>query len=72
MSPILIASFFALILTLALTALVLWIAYRLMVSAVRQGVLEANAEQASRDAGNPPTRWSILAARPEDSRPSTL
>ena len=58
-----------LILTFALgfTALILWIGYRLVVSAVRSGVLEANAEQARRDQGLPPTRWSILNARPESN-----
>lgn len=58
-----------LILALGITALVLWIGYRLVVSAVRAGVLEANAEQARRDQGLPPTRWSILAARPESTPP---
>lgn len=58
-----------LLLVLGVTALVLWIGYRLVVSAVRAGVLEANAEQARRDQGLPPTRWSILAARPESNTP---
>lgn len=58
-----------LIFALGITALVLWIGYRLVVSAVRAGVLEANAEQARRDQGLPPTRWSILAARPESGPP---
>lgn len=58
-----------LLLALGVTALVLWIGYRLIVSAVRAGVLEANAEQARRDQGLPPTRWSILAARPEPGAP---
>lgn len=53
----------ALILAAGLTALVLWIGYRLVVSAVRAGILEANAEQARRDQGLPPSKWSILAAR---------
>lgn len=53
------------VLSLGVCALVLWIGYRLVVSAVRAGILEANAEQARRDAGLPPTRWSILKAQPE-------
>lgn len=57
----------AILLWAAGTALVLWIGYRLVVSAVRQGVLEANAEQARRDQGQPPASWSILAARPEQT-----
>lgn len=57
----------ALVLWAVGTALVLWIGYRLVVSAVRQGVLEANAEQARRDQGQAPARWSILAARPEQT-----
>jgi hypothetical protein len=63
-------SLLVLILAVGFTALVLWIGYRLVVSAVRAGVLEANAEQARRDAGHPPTRWSILAARPEQTAPT--
>lgn len=50
------------------TALVLWVGYRLVVSAVRSGVLEANAEQKRRDKGLPATRWSILSARPEQEQ----
>lgn len=57
----------ALILTLGLSALILGIGYRLVVSAVRAGVLEANAEQARRDQGLPPSRWSIFAARVEET-----
>lgn len=57
----------ALILALGLSALILWIGYRLVVSAVRSGVLEANAEQARRDQGLPPSKWSILAARVEET-----
>lgn len=57
----------ALILALGLSALVLWIGYRLVVSAVRSGVLEANAEQARRDQGLPPSKWSIIAARVEEA-----
>lgn len=56
-----------LVLALGITALVLWIGYRLVVSAVRSGVLEANAEQARRDQGLPPSRWSILSARVEET-----
>lgn len=59
-----------LVLALGFTALVLWIGYRLVVSAVRTGVLEANAEQARRDQGLPPSRWSILAARVERTTPN--
>lgn len=56
------------ILAVGFTALVLWIGYRLVVSAVRAGILEANAEQARRDQGLPPSRWSILGARVDDDR----
>lgn len=52
--------------SLGVCALVLWIGYRLVVSAVRAGILEANSEQARRDQGLPPTKWSILSARPAD------
>jgi hypothetical protein len=58
-----------LIVALAFTALVLWIGYRLVVSAVRSGILEANAEQARRDAGLPATRWNVFNARPETGTP---
>lgn len=59
-----------LVLALGITALVLWIGYRLVVSAVRAGVLEANTEQARRDQRLPPSRWSILAARVEQTPPA--
>lgn len=55
------------VLVAGLTALVLWIGYRLIVSAVRSGVLEANREQARRDQGLPPSRWSVLAARVDET-----
>lgn len=56
-----------LLLVLGVTALVFWIGYRLVVSPVQAGMLDANAEQARRDRGLPPTRRSILAARPESN-----
>lgn len=60
--PILV-TFAAVLLAVALTIAVMWVGYRLIVSAVRSGILEANAEQARRDQGLPPSNWSILAAK---------
>jgi hypothetical protein len=54
----------AIVLWAAGTALVLWIGYRLVVSAIRQGVLEANAEQARRDYGQPPSGPSTTSRYP--------
>lgn len=66
---LLLIAFVAIVISLGVWALVLWIGYRLIVSAVRAGVLEANAEQTRRDKGLPPSKWSILAARVDTTLP---